>query len=370
MWSIFSTIILYNFLLLICITLGSLYNKTKERSWIFIMYFIVALISFIRYDIGNDYYNYASGVIRYGKLQEQGFGLIELMLFFGKEPLYILLSRLFSFSDYSYIWVLGIYSVTTIVLLYKVFERYRIQQWGLSVVILFLFLFDIWDWLAQGLALAILIFSIKYVETNNFKKFLLSILIAASVHFSALIFIVVYPLKHLRFRKWFLIVPVVLLFMQMTGALAGLIKYLTSITPFYSTLYSNSIYAEDSGLFSIGYIFRSGFLFFVLYFAKNNFNLLRNIILIGLCFFIIGGTNLSFNRISLYFTFGSVILISNILQERPKTIKTLLGYAFIILQYIVFNINISSFGDARGAVPYQTIFSKECKHMIFRDKLY
>ena len=94
-------------------------------------YLVIAVLSAIRYDIGADYENYAYIIEQLRSALNNGYSFKDILLVFSKEPAMIVLTYLFSWSEYSYVGVVGIISVLNLCLLYKVLERYKIHAWGL-----------------------------------------------------------------------------------------------------------------------------------------------------------------------------------------------------------------------------------------------
>ena len=76
----------------------------------------------------------------------------------------------------------------------------------------YIFFFGI---LRQGLALAILLFSIKYLKENKVFKFITLVLIASLFHKTAGVFIVAYPLKYMKINKISIVIFSILSFITL-----------------------------------------------------------------------------------------------------------------------------------------------------------
>lgn len=94
----------------------------------------------------------------------------------------------------------------------------------------------------QGLALAICIFSIFYIQRRRLIKFLICILFAFLAHKSSIIFVLLYPLANFKFNKLFMVLTVllsvVLSFMHVGKVLSSILQNIPLISSYsgYFTL--------------------------------------------------------------------------------------------------------------------------------------
>lgn len=202
----------------------------NKVTWAFPI-LILALILGCRYGVGVDYFNY-----------EQ--------LYFSQERHSVFDSNANEYifgSIFSVCYNLGVpYFIVQIILnfiffffLYKTFEKKKnIFPW---IIVFFFFtglLFLYLNIQRQGIALAILLYSIQYIEKKRFVRFLFYLLLAIGFHMSAVSFIIFYfihPLiKYIRNDKvqiilWigsFVFSPILLeLFFDMSMTLLSNTKY-------------------------------------------------------------------------------------------------------------------------------------------------
>ena len=168
-------------------------------------YLVIAVLSAIRYDIGADYENYAYIIEQLRSALNNGYSFKDILLVFSKEPAMIVLTYLFSWSEYSYVGVVGIISVLNLCLLYKVLERYKIHAWGLFLYIVTFMLFQGWDWVRQSVAMHMFLFSLQYIESRSMGKYMLCVLFASMFHYSALCLIPFYFIYSIRIRPIYLL---------------------------------------------------------------------------------------------------------------------------------------------------------------------
>lgn len=62
----------------------------------------------------------------------------------------------------------------------------------------------------QALSIAILLYGIKFIIDKKFKKFLITVLIASSIHISSMIFIMAYSVNYIKLKKTPAIILVIL----------------------------------------------------------------------------------------------------------------------------------------------------------------
>ena len=118
---------------------------------------------------------------------------------FGFEPGYVLLNKIcsvFSDDDFILLFACGIICVP----LYINFLRHnsRIPYLSLLLFIGMGFYTSTLSMLRQAIAIAIVINGLPYIEKRQFGRFLCTVLLGASFHFTALIFLILYPISRIK----------------------------------------------------------------------------------------------------------------------------------------------------------------------------
>lgn len=106
----------------------------------------------------------------------------------------------------------------------------------------------------QGLAMAIILFALQYIEKKCFLKFLLVVVIAASFHKTVLVVVFLYPLALIRWNKFRFICAVMIMTLLGNIGISNIIFGGAAITgigaeKMYS--YADSIYFSESAISAI-----------------------------------------------------------------------------------------------------------------------
>ena len=206
----------------------------------------------------------------------------------------------------------------------------------------------------QFLAIGILLFSIKYLLSRNFVKYLCCLIIACFFHISSIVYIFVYFITSNRFKyKYFVyifIIGYIFIFIGM--------KILISIFPFYEYyLLSLNSFKTGGQLQIIMYI-----LFAIIYIILKKYLIKRcyyNIFLKAYLWGLISTLWLIPFDANVAFRFGSfgliqtIFLISYIPQAFNKTSKIFIKIMLMILLSIIYIYNLY-ITTGTAYIPYKT----------------
>nr|WP_222564874.1 EpsG family protein [Lysobacter antarcticus] len=323
---------------------------------------MVAIFFGLRYDVGTDYLGYA-----------YIFNNIDLDIYRWRfEPGFTLFaSALQALSLEPWVGFLS-FSIATIFLVWR-----GIGLWSdnppLSIVVLFglSFLFFFSNGVRQGLAVVVCVMALPYIIDKDIRRFVGVVLIACMFHYTALVFLVAYPVATRRMSST--IAVAVLLGTAVLGLLGidGTIDALISRTVGYlpsaiSDRYSGIFGRIEDQLFDkrgIGAGFRLIFLngtaiFAVLLQRKNSAfdSALVNISILGQCVFnLFAGLSGPF-RFWYYFGIFLIFLI-------PWIVSRIKGAGSRALVYAGFVSILSSFylralmTNHHNIIPYEFYFS-------------
>lgn len=224
--------------------------------------------------------------------------------------------------------------------------------------------------LRQSIALAILMYSIKFIEKKNLSVFITVILISTLFHSTAIIFLIVYPLanKNYSLKKIYIILAIsmILSFTSIGNLVYELIGIFNdSIIGEKLVVYSQDI-KFSYHLIDINMLKRGIFLIIFANVIKNKYsnnkkyNIYLNIYLIGVCiYYIFKSVAIISDRGSTYFNFIEILLFPIILKAYKNFIIKFLIIALIIV-YGFFNLSttinsskIESINN-RPYVPYNS----------------
>lgn len=206
------------------------YQRGKKASVIFFSALPLFLLAALRYGIGTDYHGYIRSIETVSRHGVRG----------NYEPLYGRIVTIILYLKLHPQWLIAICAA---IYIYVVFiSIFRDSPYPLLSIFLFFgstYYFIGFNAVRQILGCVFLLYSLKYIESKEFKKFLLCVLIAGGFHYSALLFVVVYFLAGIKFtpaKTFFFTVS----FFSIESALIKLIRILIVNTKY-------AVYLDDFG---------------------------------------------------------------------------------------------------------------------------
>jgi len=290
---------------------------------------------------------------------------IEGSIYYGmhgiSEPGFILLTRLLTQFIHSIPFVLLIFSLLTngliISRLWTVRESISFPLAIFSYVCLYYFL--TYNVLRQWLAVAIIIYAIKYINKNRYFPFMIMVLIAYSFHYSALIALIMVPIDMIINKKNKNVF--VFLFLFSPFVIYGIYVLIneTSIVSQYQDVI-NTHYTGK--ILSLSMLFRSLFLLFTMLFVKKNkesYVFLRHTVTFYCVYLVIGFLgvyNSMISRVSWYFAIYEIVyygLIVKISKGRSNIL-----FRFIIVCFCLYLFVSGLIGNSNGQMPYIPFWKK------------
>ena len=330
-------------------------------------YFILMFVAATRFDIGADYENYYHIFERIADtLQNFEFSWMDLMY----EPATYILTYLFLWTPDPSIWTIGLYSTLSIYFFYKIFDYYNVHTLGIAIYIISFAYFQMWDGIRQGLAIALFIYSLRFVKEEKLGKFLLCILCATFTHYSALLMIIVYPLRNIQIRaQIFGVIVIAFMVIAQTGIFSGLQALIYSIIPYYADTYGGTMYATQGGSTYSSNIYILTMLCFalMLFITPREYSFEATLIFIGAMVYGFSGGNLNIDRIAWYFSAVQTILLALLFRNASLPRHRFIIMSIFILYLIALN-RVYIYAEFRGVTPYESIFSEEYDVLYFRDR--
>lgn len=224
---------------------------------------------------------------------------------------------------------------------------------GMSYIFIFM------NAMRQMTAVAILLFSLRYIEERNIVSFGICIALAWLFHASSVIFVVMYWLPYVRLSLTAcVVVPLAVLLLR--GPLSDMLTYLISQTSYAG--YIGSVF--DTGetgsintlmnitvlLFSAAVPWAMGESY------SKQYNLLLWCQLLCACIALMTGAIPLAQRIRWVFALPSILLVPNALEcVGNKGVRFLVGLV-IIISYILYIYITIGMWNGNGVVPYQSVF--------------
>lgn len=324
---------------------------TKGKLSLFLALIPVLFLCGFRYNVGNDYLAYIQIFHNISQFNET---YVEIG--------YKLLNSIFKSFEFGYFYTFFISSFLTLFIVMLVFYRYKILNYGAFFIFSFGFIFMINDQIRQGLSIALFLYSIKYIESDDFLKFFISIvLISVLFHYSAIALLPFYWIKSLRVipnRVWALGIFFTFIF-YLKGYFVSFFPKFIELIPYYNKYLTTNIHllkpeSISSGLSLLYWLMVS---FFCLYFKKhlpkdNPYILL--FLLGNILFFLFKDYQLT-TRFTYYLVYTKIIvfplIFKQIFSKREK-------YFFCLFSLFYFELQIMLSASNHGAFPYHSIFSE------------
>lgn len=322
-------------------------EKTLRYLWAVLTFLPLFLVAAFRKFVGTDYYHYYYDKVPY--LLKDGNGLEEIG--------YTILAKFSVLFLGNYQWLIAFTAFIVCFFTYKSFfqNSKNIQTSIIFWVSFGCFYFSL-NAMRQAMAIAIFLFSVKYIEKRESKKFLLCVLFASSIHLSAIIYIPMYFLLTQRISN---------------RVLFSVSAFLYLVWPVVSLIFYQMILGKYAGYFDWGEISGYNWRFLLPLLLLLILELRRPFLMVGqsslslkenifknLFIFSFWACNLaptltgaSASRIIHFFLPGAAIYCSFLLERYSLKVK----YAFYIgFLGIFFWISDANPG---WVLPYRSIFS-------------
>jgi transmembrane protein EpsG len=226
------------------------------------------------------------------------------------------------------------------------------------------FTFD--DQMRQALAMVIVMYALRYADRDNFMKYLLLTLLAAAMHYSALVVLPFYFVRKMKVELGISLIVIGLFFVLfITGITQTMMKKVYEIIPFYSHYANNNHYLTvekiSTGLGAL--LMLVMYTFSIVYKNKINRPVLTNFLFFGILILLFSAGNLNIARIAKYFLFVSIYTLGTVFT---KSIKLDMKLAIILVMLIFFQKNLIE--KVHYPAVYKSIFSNDAKIEYFEPK--
>lgn len=337
----------------VAVVLAFFAKDCRFKYCFFLALMVLILFYGLRYDFGNDYWNYydiyiASSYDVDAEFIEPGWKLINNLC----QP----------------IGFFGMIFLLTAFECYSVFRHIKLyvsrDYWWLAVFI-FCFTFNFLllgcSMMRQFLAMVILLYSIKYISQRKLIPFLIIVLIAMSIHKTAVIFIPVYIFSVWApdIKRKELIIGFVIGFI----ILLSLSKAYIEIFQVAAVLFDDEKFSRyllgDEGSYSFTIIFDICWLVLLMYYCpqKRETKIICLLSIISYVFLPFTFVVVILLRLMLFFSLFFVFAIPNMVQKiKINFVKyiILLIYMFLLLRRSMTSYHGETYG---GFFEYKTIFN-------------
>lgn len=357
------------YLTMLVLSCGGMYLASKQnKPWkklgaVFLAFLPVLFVAGFRYGLGTDYfrrYAYDYARIYNGEVignLEFGFQwLMKFTMLFSDKP--FLMFFLTSLLIYGCVFY---------------FIGADSKDGVLSVLIFVLlgFFFDSLNIMRQYLSMAIIFVGFHFLLRKKKWLYILSVLLAAAFHTTALIMLVLAVCDYKSFFSWKWFLPLLAVILLLNENLMGIVEFLLKNTRFKVYLEGKLFKGEVSVLF-IG----ENLIFYLLmvalqakgYVAKSKAaNLFLNTQALALLCMCLGSCHMLFIRIAFYFSAFQIVSVPYFVSHckktyaitlRDRTVRVDILKALLILcmMFAFYRTNIQS--NVNEVLPYQFVFAR------------
>lgn len=324
---------------------------TRNRIFLFGIFFVLFICSALRFDIGNDYEQYTKTA---HEAYVDGYVVTEV----GFNWLVKIVYTLFGGEYYEIVFAIFAF-VTISIFLKAMYEQsvdFRVSYFLFMALGLY---FQTYNTVRYYLALAIVLYAMRYVINRDVIRFVVWILFAALFHKSVLIVIPVYWVASFAWKKWQII----------AGILACVICFLGKNLVLKLALvlypsYRNTIYLEG-GTYYLGMVRGLAVAGFYIWFvtryrqseiAKSRelrfYAQLNLLSVVVLCFNFLP----VIDRIAYYFSVGQLFMIPMMIEAIPEEKVRKYAKRIVIIVGVIYfaQFLFRAHRDGVGLLPYRS----------------
>lgn len=323
-------VLLYTFyLFLLLLVTVFRYNKTNKENLKLFVFFVLIQVVFggLRgYTVGTDTGSYVLSIQRYIT-----FNYSDIIADrHGRDPYFYVFTKFITNINESYVFLFFVLQIIWWSLIAYIFYKYSNScLLALLLMVTFRSNYFMWSGMRQGLAMAFIVFSFKYLESRKFIKYMVVIVLAALCHKSALVFIPVYFINRLKLNKLHLVIGLFVF--------AVLLSFILPDIEFEEDMaYVGYIHAAESmaNLFSFVMILMA-FSFIIINVSGMHLddrqNLLFTLSLFTAMFSLMGLNLRIAYRMAENFCVFMPIIMSNIIMDKKDHRQTVIILSFVIV---------------------------------------
>ena len=331
-------------------------NNYKNYNSVWVVVALLTVFIGLRFWVGADYGNYFRAYHEFGRDLDMS-DILNMIRERRKdihmEWLYLFFANIIYESGFSFYIFTFFLAIVSISIKYKVFTEHAVYP--AFAMLLFMYptlLVSDGGQMRQGMAMAILLFSFRYIKERKLLMFLFTVYLAIGFHTSTTIFIVAY---------WVVLIPMnstrILIAVLICMALSPLklYQYISLLDSFASTgVYSGfqsyeSLDIEESSVrfVKLTDLMCIMYTYFLVTYDKvacqkiPYYEYMRNIGVLGICLYFIFRWNEIFSSrlVANFFIYIPIVLVNIVAAISNDRIKKSLHYVllvFVVFQYFVY----------------------------------
>ncbi|MBE6336903.1 MAG: EpsG family protein [Lentimicrobiaceae bacterium] len=335
-----SIYIIILFILFVSLIIAN-HNRLLEKPLYYVnVIFLIFISTFRDISVGVDTANYYNSFIFFDSNDVRGVEVGWMLIN------YICRNYFNSFTALQIIVSILIFTFFTKSV--NVYSKNRILSLILFVILYYYF--NSFNITRQILACCICLYSLKYLKGHQIVKYIIWVLIAMSIHSSAVIMLPMYYISNLSFPK-----PIIVAILLSSYIIPNYI-----MPVLYETLASNELYSMYLGDLlltrsdiSMNLLLHTIILIFILYFSKYDSNYML-LFIVGVFFTNVFSSQEVIARIGLYFKLSLVLLIPNLKWKFNSPYIRYFATPIIVV-LLLFACIIMLIANDSGVCPYKMI---------------
>lgn len=331
-------------------------DNYKNYSSVWVVIAFLTIFIGLRYWIGADYGNYFKAYHEFGSKLDT-LDILDMIIDKEKreqmEWLYLLFGNIIYEAGFSFYFFTFLLAIASISIKYKAFTEHAVYPAFAMLLFMFptIFVSD-GGQMRQGMAMALLLFSFRYIKERKLLMFLFMVYLAMGFHTSTTIFIVAY---------WIVLIPMnstrILIVVIICMALSPLklYQYISLLDSFASTgVYSGfqsyeslDIEETSSRFVKLTDLVCIIYTYFLVTYDKvacqkiPYYEYMRNIGVLGICLYFIFRWNDIFasRLVANYLIYMPMVLVNIVAAVSSDRLRKSLQYillAFVLFQYFVY----------------------------------
>lgn len=310
-------------------------NENRSKALLVLSAMPLFLLLAMRYQVGRDYKAYSNAytlISQYGFFESIPSGFVNWL----GNGFIFLCKMIMIFAGSNFLWFHAVIASLSIFFLYKaIFRNSAIPLLSLFIYLCDGYYYQIFNQSRQGLALLIVFTTFEYILDKKMVPFIITVIAAALVHPSALIFLPAFFLAKIELNlKVFVTMMVIGVFIIFAWQY---VEILVSFTQY--SIYTNSQYdVESVSTTVLRAIYRGGLLTFCLFFRKSvvkNYPKANALYTLCACSIILQIMSLKsyiFSRTVLFYYFGMLLLIPYVIKSiQYKHNRIIIATALLIV---------------------------------------
>lgn len=311
-------------------------NKILAGMFLLLAFLSMFFISGFRYGVGTDYFNY--------EYIFKNISLNNISAEFSYDFLSIFIKKFFSNAQIIFLVTSFIILMLFFISIPKYSKRYELSIFLFITMYHFYYSMNI---VRQYIAISIVLYGIRYIFSENFKKYLFCVIFASTFHSSAIIAIIIYFLRKKFLLDNHITTIIIFLFALLVyNNVENVFYYVSILIPKYKIYTQNSINIEEGSYLNV---IVYGILLFIMYLYKNKIiqrdkeNILyMNMLVVTFILSIVDFKTVLFGRVLLYFSIYCILIIPKFIDIFNKKLKIIM-YLCILYVGFLYNIILLSF---------------------------